>query len=88
MSEDNVTLELPSVCDTPIPINNISAEHGQIKPVSHHFKNDGHSHKRMQFSMLEGCTPNLNQTALTKEGALSCVGYSNYTLWPKLASTN
>ena len=57
MSKDNVTSELPSGCDTPIPINKISAEHGQIKPVSHHFKNDRHSHKHMQFSMLEGCIP-------------------------------
>ena len=30
---------------------------GPITPVSRHFKNDGHSHKHMQFSVLEWCTP-------------------------------
>ena len=30
---------------------------GQITPVSRHFKSDGHSHKHMQFTVLEWCTP-------------------------------
>ena len=30
---------------------------GQPTPVSRHFKNDGHSHRNMQFSVLEWCTP-------------------------------
>ena len=30
---------------------------GQITPVSHHFKSDGHNHKDMKFSVLEWCTP-------------------------------
>ena len=30
---------------------------GQIIPVSHHFNNDGHNHRHMQFPVLEWCTP-------------------------------
>ena len=30
---------------------------GQPTPVSHHFRNDGHSHRNMLFSVLEWCTP-------------------------------
>ena len=29
---------------------------GQATPVSRHFKNDGHNHGRMQFSVIEWCT--------------------------------
>ena len=39
---------------------------GQITPASHHFKNDGHSHKCMQFSVLSccllGCSTGANPT--------------------------
>ena len=39
---------------------------GQITPVSCHFKNDGHSHKHMQFSMLEWCTPKFDSDSASK----------------------
>ena len=39
---------------------------GQITPVSHHFKNDGHSHKHMQVSVLEWCTPKFDSDTTFK----------------------
>ena len=83
MSTDNVTSELPSDCDTPIPINRISAEHGQIKPVSHHFKNDGHSHKHMQFSRLEGYTTKFESGSTTKRRCIElCCILNLHSLTP------
>ena len=35
---------------------------GQITPVSHHFKREGHNHKDMLFSVLEWCTPKFKHT--------------------------
>ena len=37
---------------------------GQPTPVSCHFNNDGHSHKHMQFTVLEWCTPKFD-TSMT-----------------------
>ena len=37
---------------------------GQPTPVSRHFNNDGHSHKHMQFTVLEWCTPKFD-TSMT-----------------------
>ena len=39
---------------------------GQITPASRHFKNDGHSHKHMQFSVLEWCTPKFESDSTSK----------------------
>ena len=39
---------------------------GQITPVSRHFKIDGHSHKHMQFSVLEWCTPKFDSDSTSK----------------------
>ena len=39
---------------------------GQITPVSRHFKNDGHSHRHMQFSVLEWCTPKFDSDSTSK----------------------
>ena len=35
-------------------------------PVSRHFKNDGHNHKHMQFSVLEWCTPKFESESTSK----------------------
>ena len=39
---------------------------GQITPVSRHFKNDGHSHRHVQFSVLEWCTPKFDSDSTSK----------------------
>ena len=39
---------------------------GLSTPVSRHFKNDGHSHKHMQFSVLECCTPKFESDSTSK----------------------
>ena len=39
---------------------------GLSTPVSCHFKNDGHSHKHMQFSVLEWCTPKVESDSTSK----------------------
>ena len=39
---------------------------GLITPVSRHFKNDGHSHKHMQFSVLQWCTPKFDIDSTSK----------------------
>ena len=61
---------------------------GQITPVSRHFKMMDTVTNICSSACLSGVHQNLILTALPKEGVLSCAGYSNYTLWPLLASTN
>ena len=39
---------------------------GPSTPVSRHFKNDGHSHRQMQFSVLEWCTPKFESDSTSK----------------------
>ena len=39
---------------------------GQSTPVSCHFKNDAHSHRHMQFSLLEWCTPKFEASMTAK----------------------
>ena len=39
---------------------------GQITHVSRSFKNDGHSHKHMQFSVLEWCAPKFESDSTSK----------------------
>ena len=39
---------------------------GQPRPVSRHFKNDGHSHRHMQFSLLEWSTPKFEASMTAK----------------------
>ena len=39
---------------------------GQVTPVSCHFKNDGHSHKHLQFTLLEWCTPKFEASNTSK----------------------
>ena len=42
---------------------------GQCTPVSRDFKNNGHSHKHMQFSVLEWCTPKFESESTSKRRA-------------------
>ena len=44
---------------------------GQPTSVSRHFNNDGHSHKHMQFTVLEWCTPKLLEEELDIQITLS-----------------
>ena len=68
MSRINVTSEPTSGCDTPVPMARMyehkasAQKDGQPTPISRHFKSDGHSHKHMQFSVLEWCTPKSEAT--------------------------